>query len=108
MDEELALEILSKYIGDIVTYIIEEDGYNIDIDEEYEDVLYFIYKRIERAWFKGKEPSLRELEKRLRLARRRQRIKLYNLISYLVSKYVKYKGILPLTSWRRKGFYGNL
>lgn len=97
MDEEIALELISRYLGDIISHVVEEFDYGVDLEDEYDDVLYFIYRRLVRIWFNNREPSPRELEATLRRVRRRHKTKLINLVSYLVSRYAKYKGILRIS-----------
>jgi len=87
VDEDL-LMILDMYLGDIVTEVIRRHGYQVVLEEEYYDLLFFIYKEICRAWFGEKTPSLRELRERL-IRARRKRTELEVLVSYLVSKYLE-------------------
>ena len=89
VDEE-ELEILDRYLGDVVEKVVVNHGYNIDFDDDYEDVLEHIYKNIVSNWFKTR-PSPRVLEEKLRYVRRRHPRKLEILISYLVSTYVQNK-----------------
>ncbi len=86
MDEE-ALSLLDQYLGDIIEYVINKFHYDVDLDDEYGDLLSFIYYRLVRAWFKGKRPTLTELETMLQRARK-QRRQLEILLSFLISRYV--------------------
>jgi len=95
LDEE-EFEVMSKYLSDMLDEIVEKYRYNIDLDEEYEYLLEFIYRNIVRAWFKGKRPSIIELENKLREVRRREKRKLAILLSYYISKYIRTKNVLTL------------
>jgi len=95
LDEE-EYEVMSKYLSDMLDEIVEKYGYNIDLDEEYEDLLEFIYRNVVRVWFKGKRPSIIELENRLKEVRRREKRKLAILLSYYISKYIRAKKVLTL------------
>jgi len=95
LDEE-EFEVMSKYLSDMLDEIVEKYKYNIDLDEEYEDLLEFIYRNIVRVWFKGKRPSIIELENRLREVRRKEKRKLAILLSYYISKYIRTKNVLTL------------
>ena len=99
MDEEIALEILSKYLGDLIERIVEKFNYYIDLDEEYEELLEYIYSRLVKIWFKGKEPTVTELEKKLKEVRK-QKVKLIILLSFFVSRYERRRSIATLLSER--------
>ncbi len=99
MDEEIALEILSKYLGDLIERIVEKFDYYIDLDEEYEELLEYIYSRIIKIWFKGREPTITELERKLKEVRR-QKVKLIILLSFFISRYEKKRSIATLLSER--------
>lgn len=100
MDEDIALEILNKHFGDLIERIIEKFEYYIDLDEEYEELLEYIYLRIIRIWFKGKQPTITEFERKLREAKK-HKIKLIILLSYLISRYEKKRSIATLLSKRK-------
>jgi len=95
LDEE-EFEIMSKYLSDMLDDIVERYRYNVDLDEEYEELLEFIYRNIVRVWFRGRRPSPTELEAKLREIRRREKRKLSILLSYYISKYIRTKNVLTL------------
>lgn len=95
MNEE-EFEILSRYLGDLLDEVVEKHGYGLDLDEEYDGLLEFIYKNLIRTWFKGRIPEIQQLEGRLREVRRRYKRKLMILLSYYISRYMKMKNILTL------------
>jgi len=86
-----ALDILDYYLGDDLEEIVEESGeLPIDIEDEYEQLLKYIYRSIVKAWFKGQEPTKSQLKEKLekyRSPRYYYRLKL--LLSYLISRYVE-------------------
>lgn len=88
---EETLMIIDKYFGDLIERIIHKYEYNVDLDEEYEELLKFIYKRLVRIWFNNRQPSVEELESVLREARRKRR-RLEVLLSYLISRYAARHG----------------
>jgi|GEM_PF-1032120 len=90
MDEE-ALMLLEKYLGDLIESIVYKYRYNVDLEDEYEELLRFIYKRLVRAWFGGKRPTHLQFEAALRSARRKRR-QLEVLLSYLISRYAARNG----------------
>ncbi len=94
MSEE-ALMIIDKYIGDLIERIIHKYRYNVDLDEEYEELLRFIYRKLVRAWFNSRRPDIDELERALREAKRRRR-QLEVLLSYLISRYAARHGPIYL------------
>lgn len=87
--------ILDRYLGELIESIVYRHRYNIDLEDEYDELLQFIYRRLVRAWFKGREPSPRELESMLRSARRK-RGQLEVLLSYLISRYAARNGPIYL------------
>jgi len=93
-DEEY--EILSRYLGDLLDDVIERYNYDVDIDEEYDELLNYIYKALIKAWFKGRRPSISRLEEKLREVRRREKKKLIILLSFYVSRYLRTKRVLTL------------
>jgi len=92
------LALIDKYFGKIVEYIVYKFGYNIDLEEEYDELLQFIYKRIVKVWFDGKPPSLDDLEAKLK-SMRRKRSKLEVVLSYLISIYAKRNGTIYLKKY---------
>mgnify|MGYP000654459248 CR=1 FL=1 len=93
-DEEY--EVLSRYLGDLLDDVIERYNYDVDVDEEYDELLNYIYKALIKAWFKGKRPAISSLEHRLRDIRRRERKKLMILLSFYISRYLRRKRVLTL------------
>ncbi len=93
-DEEY--EILSRYLGDLLDDVIERYNYDVDIDEEYDELLNYIYRALIKAWFKGRRPSISRLEEKLREVRRREKKKLIILLSFYVSRYLRTKRVLTL------------
>ncbi|MET1101245.1 MAG: hypothetical protein ABWW69_02025 [Pyrodictiaceae archaeon] len=96
MDEE-ALSILDHYLGDLLEKIVYEYRYNVDLEDEYEQLLKYIYRRLVRAWFDGKEPPIDMLEEKLKRARR-SRKQLEILLSYLVSRFAARHGRVYLST----------
>ncbi len=102
MDEE-ALNILDHYLGDIIYKVVRKYRYNVDVDEEYPELLRFIYRRLVKTWFNGRKPAPYELEEALKNARRSRRM-LEILVSYLVSRYAARHGRVYATrgDWREE------
>ncbi len=94
--DEDALMILDMYLGDIVTEVVKRYGYPVVLEEEYYDILMYIYRELVKTWFRGREPGLGELKERLKKARR-EKTQLEVLVSYLVSKYLEQSGTLYIT-----------
>ena len=100
MDEDIALEVISRYLGGMIDRIIEKNGFKLDIDDDYEELLLFIYDRLIKIWFKKYKPSEEEFEDRIKHLKRRRRAHLEVLLSYLISKYVQSKTTLTVHSGR--------
>ncbi|MEM1619616.1 MAG: hypothetical protein QXU52_02545 [Fervidicoccaceae archaeon] len=83
------LEILQDFCGDLLELIIVEQGYPIDVEEEFDFLLRYIYKNIVELWFGGADPSPAELERKLRSIRSRHEERLQVLLSYLVSRFAR-------------------
>ncbi len=98
------IELLEYYYGDLIEKLIVENNYPIDLDDDYDYLLKYIYKTIVRIWFKGKEPSPSEFEKKIRSVRERSSTKLSILISYILSRYVRLKGEEIVRRVRRDDF----
>ncbi len=106
MSEE-ALMLLEKYLGSLIENIVYRYRYNVDLEDEYEELLRFIYKRLVKAWFGGQHPSPLQLEAALRNARRKRK-QLEVLLSYLISRYAARNGpiYLPQSSdWHDDIYY---
>lgn len=86
------IDLLEYYYGDIIEKLIVENNYPVDLDDDYDYLLRYIYKTLVRIWFKGKEPSPSEFERKLRSVRERSATKLHILLSYIISRYAKAKG----------------
>ena len=99
------MEIVDNIIGEIIEDVIVDNAYEIDFEEDYDNLLYYIYSKLSKAWFGNKTPGLKEFEHKLRAVKRTQRTKLQILLSYLVSRYLKYQGVTSISSKKeRKGF----
>jgi hypothetical protein len=85
------LTLLDRYLGDYIENVVYKYGYNVDLDDEYEALLKYIYRKLVRAWFKGREPSPSELESTLRSVLRKRR-QLEIVLSYLVSRFAARTG----------------
>ncbi len=94
--DEDALMVLDMYLGDIVTGVVRRHGYPVVLEEEYYDILMYIYEELVKTWFGGREPGIRELRERLKKARK-EKAQLEVLVSYLVSKYLEQSGTLYIT-----------
>ena len=90
------IEILDYYIGDLIEKIIVEKDYPVDLEEEYEDLLNYIYRKLAAAWFGSRTPSPGEFEEKLRYIKRRYRRRLEILLSYLISRYARYKSTIKV------------
>ncbi len=86
------LDLLEYYYGDLIEKIIIENNYPIDLDDDYDYLIRFIYKSLVRAWYNGKEPKPEEFEEKLRKVREKSYGKLNILLSYMISRYAKVKG----------------
>jgi hypothetical protein len=102
LDEEV-LNILDHYLGDIIDRVVRKYRYNVDLDEEYPELLRYIYRRLIKSWFNGRKPSLEELEAALRDARKNKKM-LEVLLSFLVSRYAAKHGRVYLQrgDWREE------
>lgn len=86
--DEDEVEIIDEYLGDMIEKIIVNYEYDINFDDDYEEILRHIYRSLVRAWFK-EEPSLKAFEEKLKKTRRRYPRKLEIVLSYLVSTYLQ-------------------
>ncbi len=91
MDEE-TLNLLDYYLGDYIDRVVRKYRYNVDLEEEYPELLRYIYRRIVKAWFNGRKPSTRELEEVLKNIKASRRRMLEILLSYLISRYAARHG----------------
>ncbi len=91
MPHEELIAVLDSYLADVIERVVRRYRYDVDLDEEYEDLLQYILRRLIKAWFNGRTPHPHELEKALRQARRKKS-HLEVLVSYLVSRYVARRG----------------
>ncbi|AFH42987.1 hypothetical protein IOK49_05160 [Fervidicoccus fontis] len=87
------IDILDYYIGGLVDRIVMKGYYDIDLDREYDHLMWYIYEKLVVILFKGKEPTREEFEEKMKKIRRRDADKLKVLISYLISKYMKMRNI---------------
>ncbi|KSW11926.1 hypothetical protein CF15_03790 [Pyrodictium occultum] len=83
--------LIDKYLGEIIEHVVYKYHYNVDLEDEYESLLRYIYRRLVKAWFKGRGVSLKEFEAALQNARKKRR-QLEILLSYLVSRYAARNG----------------
>ncbi|BCU68585.1 hypothetical protein HS7_20220 [Sulfolobales archaeon HS-7] len=83
------IDILNKYVGDIIENILTNDYRNLDVDTYYIDLLMYIYNKLVKNWFNGNEPDTEEFAMRLRKLRSRNKTMLTILTKYLISKYLK-------------------
>lgn len=97
VDEDTIIEILSRHLGSIIDHIIEKNRFPIDLEYDYEDVLLYIYRRLVKIWFKNIEPTEEALEERIKQVKRRKRVELEVLLSYLISRYVHYRRALTVS-----------
>ncbi|MCI4396557.1 MAG: hypothetical protein GU347_01305 [Desulfurococcales archaeon] len=93
------LDVLDYYLGDDIEEIAESiDDANISLEEDYEQLLKYLYRSIVKAWFDGNEPSETELKKKLERYRSdRYYGQLKVMLNYLINKYVRIRktGIAP-------------
>lgn len=82
------LGIVEFYLGDFIDEIIFKYNYPLDFEDEYDTLLRYVYKTIINTFFKGKDPSPSELEKKLKTLRKRHKDKLEVVISFLISRYI--------------------
>ncbi len=85
------LDLLEYYYGDIIESIIIENRYQIDLDEDYDYLLRYIYRSLIKSWFKGREPEPEVFEAKLKNVREKFRGKLSILLSYIISRYALLK-----------------
>ncbi len=90
MSDEL-LAILDSYLSQLIEDIVYKYDYDVDLEEEYDELLNYILKRIVKAWFNGRTPSPSELRKALEAAMRRRK-HLEILLSYFISRYTARRG----------------
>ncbi|HEU97307.1 MAG: hypothetical protein ACP5I2_02040 [Fervidicoccaceae archaeon] len=88
-----ALDLLDYYLGDDIEEILEEvDETSFDIDDEYDSLLKYIYRSIVKAWFKGSEPSKKELKEKIERYKSSRYYSMLRLfLSYLISRYAEIK-----------------
>ena len=85
------IDLLEYYYEDLIESIIVENRYSIDLDDDYDYLLRYLYRSLVKAWFGGKEPGPEEFEAKLRRIRERFRTKLSILLSYIISRYAMIK-----------------
>lgn len=84
---ESALGLIEFYLGDLIEDLITRYRYPVS-EDEYDDLLRYIYKALVTGLFKGRRPDPDELESKLEDLRTREKAKLEIVLSYLISKYV--------------------
>lgn len=100
LDEDIGVEITDRYLGSIIERVIERNRFTIDVEDEYEGLLYYIYSKLLKLWFKNSDPTEEEFEERIRYVKRKKRLQLEILLSYLVSSYLRSKATLKVHSSR--------
>lgn len=100
MDEDIGVEIIDRYLGSIIERVIERNRFNVELEEEYENLLYHVYSRLVRLWFKGNEPTEDEFEEKIKYVKRKKRLQLEILLSYLISRYLRSRATLKVHSGR--------
>lgn len=87
------IDITDSYLGDLIEEVVTKFYSELDLSDEYGDLLEFISSKMVEGLF-GREsppdPSAYESKLR-RLMGRSNRTKLMNIISYLVSLYISSK-----------------
>ncbi len=86
------IELLEYYYGDLIEKIILEYNYQIDLDDDYDYLLRYVYKSLIKTWFNGKDPTPEEFESKLKRVRERFVKKLEILLSYVIARYSNNKG----------------
>jgi len=82
------LNILDEVLWQDIDRIIFENGYSYIVDEDnYMEMLAFLYRRLRRTWFGRKNPSPEQFRRRLKYYYTRKRTELLAVVSYLVSLY---------------------
>lgn len=97
------LELVDYYLGNMMERIIIESDYPIDLEEEYEDLLNYLYRRLSIAWFNTATPDPVMFEEKLKEVKRKYRKRLSILLSYLISRYVSRKSTLRIKRGRSRG-----
>jgi len=83
------LELLDAYVGDIVEELVYEHRYPVNLAEEYNGLLYYVYKMLAKSLFGGRDPTPQELEDALAKIRERHPKKLRIVLSYAVANYAE-------------------
>jgi hypothetical protein len=103
--EEEALMLIDKYLGDLIEEVVYKYKYNVDLEDEYEELLRYVFRRLAKAWFKGKDFTFKEFERALKNARRRRK-QLEIVLSYLISRYAAKNG--PIYIKHEKDWYDEM
>lgn len=88
-DEDELIDVVDSYIGEMIERVVTKYGYDVDLAEEYYELLSYITRKLVKVWFNGRKPDTGELEAKLRYVRRKYPRRLNILLSYLVSRYIK-------------------
>lgn len=88
-DADDLISIIDGYFGDIIERVVVDHGYDVDLNDEYYELLSYITRNLIRTWFRGKNPTLEEVEKKVRYIKTRYPRRLSMLLSYLISKYIR-------------------
>lgn len=86
------IEVIEYHFGDIIERIIMTHNYPVDLDEDYDHLMRFIYRTIKRTWFRNREPTPKELEERILHVKKKYKDKLMIMLSYIVARYSNMRG----------------
>ncbi len=88
------IDITDAYIGSVIESVVEKFYLNeIDLETEYGDLLAYIARRLIEGKYHKRKPSPAEYERFLtRLARSRGIV--FNVVSFLVSRYLEERGLV--------------
>jgi hypothetical protein len=85
------VDVMDKYVGDLIERIIEQDYMAVEMDLDYIDLLLFIYRRLNRIWFGNNASNEDDFARTLRMHRLSNPEKLKVLLSFLISRYITAK-----------------
>ncbi len=104
-DTDELISIIDGYFGDIIERVVVDHGYDVDLNDEYYELLSYITRNLIRTWFRGKNPTLEEVEKKVRYIKNRYPRRLSMLLSYLISKYVRMRNRIYGIQRDRRDFW---
>ncbi len=83
------MDITDAYLGEIIEEIVEKYYDDIDLSSEYGELLEYISKELIKGLFND-VPTPERYERTLRrLSSRKYRSLIFNIVSFLVSKYLE-------------------